>query len=57
MTNNLYYTLYLLDETLRIDPEYNKEHLRELRKGFREQVAQLDETLSSLDGEKEDTYR
>src|ERR671910_2169621 len=52
--NNLYYTLYLLDETLRIDPEYNKEHLRELRKGFREQVAQLDETLSSLDGEKED---
>lgn len=56
-TNNLYYTLYLLDETLRIDPEYNKEHLRELRKGFREQVAQLDETLSSLDGEKEDTYR
>ena len=55
--NNLYYTLYLLDETLRIDPEYNKEHLRELRKGFREQVAQLDETLSSLDGEKEDTYR
>jgi hypothetical protein len=56
-TNNIYYTLYLLDETLRIDPEYNKEHLRELRKGFREQVAQLDETLSSLDGEKEDTYR
>ena len=55
--NNLYYTLYLLDETLRIDPEYNREHLRELRKGFREQVAQLDETLSSLDGEKEDTYR
>jgi hypothetical protein len=55
--NNLYYTLHLLDETLRIDPEYNKEHLRELRKGFREQVAQLDETLSSLDGEKEDTYR
>src|SRR5918994_3439679 len=54
--NSLYYSWYLFDETLRIDPEYNKEHLRELRKGFREQVAQLDETLSSLDGEKEDTY-
>ncbi|HEX6282031.1 MAG TPA: hypothetical protein VFZ67_07360 [Nitrososphaera sp.] len=54
--NNLYYNLYLFDETLRIDPEYDKELLRELRKGIREQVAQLDETLSSLDEEK-GTYR
>ncbi len=54
--NNLYHTLYLFDETLRIDPEYDKELLRELRKGIREQVAQLDETLTSLDEEK-DSYR
>jgi hypothetical protein len=54
--NYLYYNLYLFDETLRIDPEYDKELLRELRKGIREQVAQLDETLSSLDEEK-GTYR
>ena len=51
-TNNLYFTLYLFDETLRIDPEYEKELLRELRKGFREHIAQLDKTLALLDEEK-----
>jgi hypothetical protein len=53
--NNLYYTLYLLDETLRIDPEYNKELLRELRKGIREQIGKLDGTLSLLEEEKTPT--
>jgi hypothetical protein len=50
--NNLYYTLYLFDETLRIDPEYDKELLRELRKGIREHSAQLEKTLALLDEEK-----
>jgi hypothetical protein len=50
--NNLFFTLYLLDETLRIDPEYDKELLRDLRKGFREHSAQLDNTLALLDEEK-----
>lgn len=51
--NNLYYTLYLFNEILRIDPEYDKELLKELRKGIRGQIAQLDGTLSSLDKEKD----
>jgi hypothetical protein len=56
--NNLYYTLYLIDEILRIDPEYDKEHLRELRKGIREQIGKLDGTLSLLEEEgKENNYR
>ena len=50
--NNLYYTLYLFDEILRIDPEYDKERLRELRKGIREHSAQLEKTLALLDEEK-----
>lgn len=50
--NNLYYTLYLFDEILRIDPEYDKKLLKELRKGIRGQIAQLDGALSSLDKEK-----
>lgn len=55
--NNLYYTLYLIDETLRIDPEYDKELLRELRKGIREQIGNLDGTLSLLEEEEKNTYR
>jgi hypothetical protein len=56
--NNLYYTLYLIDEILRIDPEYDKEPLRELRKGIREQIGKLDGTLSLLEEEeKENNYR
>jgi hypothetical protein len=51
--NNLYYTLYLFDETLRIDPEYDKELLRELRKGIREQIGKLDGALSLLKEEKD----
>ena len=54
--NNLYYTLCLLDEILRIDPEYNKVLLRELRNGIREQIGKLDGTLSLLEEEK-DIYR
>jgi hypothetical protein len=56
--NNLYYTLYLIDEILKIDPEYDKELLRELRKGIREQIGKLDGTLSLLEEErKENNYR
>ncbi len=50
--NNLYYTLYLIDETLRIDPEYDKELLRELRKEIREQIGKLDGILSLLEEEE-----
>jgi hypothetical protein len=50
--NNLYYTLYLFDETLRIDPEHDKELLRELRKGIREHIAELEKTLALLEEEK-----
>ena len=55
--NNLYYTLYLIDAILKIDPEYDKKLLRELRKGIREQTEKLDGTLSLLEEEKENTYR
>ena len=47
-TNSLYYSLYLFDETLRINPEYDMVLLGELRKGIREQIAQLDDAISSL---------
>src|SRR5215211_5443116 len=51
--NNLFYTLYLFDEILRIDPEHDKELLRELRKGVMEQIGKLDGTLSLLEEEKD----
>jgi hypothetical protein len=51
--NSLYYSWYLFDETLRINPEYDKELLRELRKGIREQIAELDDTISSVKEEEE----
>lgn len=51
--NNLFYTLYLFDEILRIDPEYDKELLRELRKEIMEQIGKLDGTLSLLEEEKD----
>ena len=50
--NSLYYSWYLFDETLRINPEYDKELLRELRKGIREQITQLDDALSLLKEEE-----
>ena len=50
--NNLYFTLYLFDKTLRINLEYDKELLRELRKGFSEHIEELDKTLALLDEEK-----
>jgi hypothetical protein len=53
--NNLYYTLYLLDEILKIDPEYDKDLLRELSKDIRDQIGKLDGILSLLEEEK-DTY-
>jgi hypothetical protein len=50
--NSLYYSWYLFDETLRINPECDKELLRELRKGIRQQIAELDDTLCSLKEEE-----
>ena len=55
--NSLYSSLYLFDEILKIDPEYNKVLLSELRKRIREQIEKLDETLSLLEEEKVDVYR
>jgi hypothetical protein len=52
--NSLYYSWYLFDETLRINPECDKELLQELRKGIREQIAELDDTLCSLKEEEEE---
>ena len=52
--NSLYYSWYLFDETVRINPENDKEILRELRKGIRKQIAELDDTLSSLKEEEEE---
>ena len=51
-TNNLYNSLYLFRETLRINPEYDKYLLTELRKALREQIAQLDATVVLLDKER-----
>ena len=50
--NNLYNSLYLFRETLRINPEYDKHLLTELRKALREQIAQLDVTVVLLDKER-----
>jgi hypothetical protein len=52
--NSLFYSWYLFDETLRINPECDKELLRELTKGIREQIAELDDTLCSLKEEEEE---
>ena len=52
--NSLYYSWYLFDETLRINPECDEELLRELRKSIREQIAELDDTLCSLKEEEEE---
>ena len=52
--NSLYYSWYLFDETLRINPEYDKELLGDLRKGIREQIAELDDTLSALTAEQQE---
>ncbi len=55
--NSLYSSLYLFDEILKVDPEYNKVLLSELRKRIREQIEKWDETLSLLEEEKVDVYR
>jgi len=55
--NSLYYSWYLFDETLRINPECDKELLRELRKGIRGQIGELDDTLCSLKEEEEEEKR
>ncbi|MDQ3848066.1 MAG: hypothetical protein M3261_03825 [Thermoproteota archaeon] len=48
----LYYSRDLIDQTLKIDPGGDKKLLSELRRGIREQVAQLERALELLDREK-----
>ncbi|MDQ3807999.1 MAG: hypothetical protein M3298_07515 [Thermoproteota archaeon] len=55
--NSLYSSLYLFGEILKVDPEYNKVLLSELRKRIREQIEKWDETLSLLEEEKVNVYR
>lgn len=52
-TNNLYYSLYLCYEILRISPEYDEHLLVNLRKDLSAHIAQLDNMLVLLEQEKE----
>ena len=52
-TNNLYYSLYLCYEILRISPEYDEHLLIDLRKELSVHIAQLDNMLVLLEREKE----
>jgi hypothetical protein len=52
-TNNLYYSLYLCYEILRISPEYDEHLLIDLRKELSVHIAQLDNMLVLLEQEKE----
>jgi hypothetical protein len=52
-TNNLYYSLYLCYEILRISPEYDEHLLIDLRKELSVHIAQLDNMLVLLEKEKE----
>jgi hypothetical protein len=52
-TNNLYYSLYLCREILRINPEDDEHLLIDLRKDLSVYIAQLDNMLVLLDLEKE----
>ena len=52
-TNNLYYSLYLCREILRINPEYDEHLLIDLRKDLSVHIAQLDNMLVLLEQEKE----
>jgi hypothetical protein len=52
-TNNLYYSLYLCREILRINPEDDEHLLIDLRKDLSVHIAQLDNMLVLLDLEKE----
>lgn len=52
-TNNLYFSLYLCYEILRISPEYDEHLLVNLRKDLSADIAQLDNMLVLLEQEKE----
>jgi hypothetical protein len=52
-TDNLYYSLYLCYEILRISPEYEEHLLINLRKDLSAHIAQLDNMLVLLEQEKE----
>lgn len=52
-TNNLYFSLYLCYEILRISPEYDEHLLVNLRKDLSAHIAQLDNMLVLLEQEKE----
>jgi hypothetical protein len=53
MINNLYYSLHLCQELLRIRPENNKHLLRNLKEAFRTEIAQLDYMLLLREKERE----
>lgn len=52
-TNNLYFSLYLCYEILRISPEYDEHLLVNLRKDLSAHIAQLDNMVVLLEQEKE----
>lgn len=52
-TNNLYYSLYLCQEIIRIDPKHEERLLRNLTKALRGEIAQLDEIQVLLENERE----
>jgi hypothetical protein len=52
-TNNLYFSLYLCYQILRISPEYDEHLLVNLRKDLSAHIAQLDNMLVLLEQEKE----
>jgi hypothetical protein len=52
MINNLYYSLHLCQELLRIRPENNKHLLRNLKDALRTEIAQLDYMLILLEKER-----
>jgi len=50
--NILYYSLDLIDKTLRTEPACDKNLLRELRKSIRDQIARLDMAIKLLNQER-----
>jgi hypothetical protein len=52
-TNKLYYSVHICHEILRINPEYDQNLLRDLGNALRLHIAQLDNILVLLEGERE----
>jgi hypothetical protein len=51
--NKLYYSVHICHEILRINPEYDQNLLRDLGNALRLHIAQLDNILVLLEGERE----